>query len=449
MLGYRSLGCYSEASSGRALPNYVATPGNSTIAGCIAACKAKYRYIGMEYGRECWCGNTLGAIGSVSVPSTDCNMPCVDNATEYCGAGMRLNLYQPDDPPAPVIKYTVLSGSGKNAQVWNHQGCWTEPTVGRALSSLMYASDYMTLETCASFCNGYGLFGIEYRRECKFFFFFSFLRFARSTGFARGPRSSFADTHRAGYCGNDIQPGSFNSTTQADCYMTCMGDNSEYCGGNWRLQMYARSDFAMPVPAISSTTTSSSTSIVVATTSSTSTSSSTTSTSSTPTSTSSSTSTTSTSTRTSTSTSTTSAPSSSSSSSSSSSASSSSTTLAGPLPAATVNPGISPYSYYGCVAEPSKGRLLTQVAGGRADMSVALCNSLCPGKAFVGVQYAKECWCGASLNWNGDGSKGYPGVTPGRNATAVECSTRCAGNPYELCGAGLRMNLYYLDPAKM
>jgi hypothetical protein len=141
--------------------------GRNTVATCIAACKGRWRFAGLEYGRECWCGNTLGAIGSVPVAVDQCNMPCADNATETCGAGLRLNIYQPDEPPKPVIKAVVLSGAGDEAASWGFAGCFTEATVGRALAGPQYASDYMTLETCASFCAGYGVFGIEYRRECK------------------------------------------------------------------------------------------------------------------------------------------------------------------------------------------------------------------------------------------------------------------------------------------
>lgn len=118
----------------------------------------------------------------------------------------------------------------------------------------------------------------------------------------------------------------------------------------------------------------------------------------------------------------------------------------------TPNPGSPPYAYYGCVAEPSKGRLLSHLAaGGRKDMTVSLCFSLCktaeakiPGiSRFAGVQYGQECWCGSTINWIGDAKYGSPGVTPGRNATAVECKMRCTGAPNELCGGSLRMNLYY------
>jgi WSC domain len=53
VLGFTSLGCYTEATTGRALAKG-ANPTNVTIAGCIAACASGGNSMaGMEYGGEC------------------------------------------------------------------------------------------------------------------------------------------------------------------------------------------------------------------------------------------------------------------------------------------------------------------------------------------------------------------------------------------------------------
>jgi hypothetical protein len=104
-------------------------------------------------------------------------MTCADNGTEYCGAGSRLNVYQrgngtipgpttttsgttttPTATGGPQIKQTIGN--------WAFQGCWTEATNGRALASTTFANDSMTLESCASFCTGFKMFGVEYGRKC-------------------------------------------------------------------------------------------------------------------------------------------------------------------------------------------------------------------------------------------------------------------------------------------
>ena len=59
--GYTSIGCYTEATNGRALPNG-RTVTTKTVASCVSACSAqKYIYAGVEYGGEasqstpnCW-----------------------------------------------------------------------------------------------------------------------------------------------------------------------------------------------------------------------------------------------------------------------------------------------------------------------------------------------------------------------------------------------------------
>jgi len=50
---------------------------------------------------------------------------------------------------------------------WTFMGCWTESTTGRALASKTYADDTMTLDSCAAYCKGFQMFGVEYGRECK------------------------------------------------------------------------------------------------------------------------------------------------------------------------------------------------------------------------------------------------------------------------------------------
>lgn len=106
-------------------------------------------------------------------------MPCADNGTEYCGAGSRLNMYQRGNGTIPAP--TTTTGGSTTAPTatggpqikqaignWLFQGCYTEATNGRALSKSTFANDSMTLESCAAFCSGSSMFGVEYGRECMF-----------------------------------------------------------------------------------------------------------------------------------------------------------------------------------------------------------------------------------------------------------------------------------------
>ncbi|KAK4955380.1 hypothetical protein LTR28_006139 [Elasticomyces elasticus] len=58
--GYTSQGCYTEASSGRALSAYSLTSDAMSVEMCTQFCAGKGSvYAGVEYARECYCGNGL------------------------------------------------------------------------------------------------------------------------------------------------------------------------------------------------------------------------------------------------------------------------------------------------------------------------------------------------------------------------------------------------------
>lgn len=49
--------------------------------------------------------------------------------------------------------------------LYSYYGCQTEATTGRALNSLTYASNNMTLELCIATCASFTYAGVEYGRE--------------------------------------------------------------------------------------------------------------------------------------------------------------------------------------------------------------------------------------------------------------------------------------------
>ena len=193
---YTFQGCYTEGDGVRALTgafsyNYTAM----TLERCASACTG-YSFWGVEYGGECYCGNTLAASSTLATLS-DCSFVCPGNAYEYCGAGNRLELYLLSSltlsrSSAATSTTSVSSVSQKSASststktssssaatqtlaikqtvgAYTFQGCWTEATSARALSGATYI-DYtaMTLEECASSCAGWNYFGVEYGGECTF-----------------------------------------------------------------------------------------------------------------------------------------------------------------------------------------------------------------------------------------------------------------------------------------
>ncbi|CAD6446517.1 86c7ab1a-b181-4c17-907e-67653ddef4d4 [Sclerotinia trifoliorum] len=164
--GYDYLGCYSEATTGRALSGLQPAPpvGGFTIESCQKICSG-FEYFGMEYSNECYCGATINA-GSVLqagiIPTINgCDMLCAGNASEYCGGGSRLNMYQlngtTSTPPTGPITVTNLTG-------WNYLGCYNESTTGRALSGLEnpIPGANNSVEACSTACAAWTYFGVEY-----------------------------------------------------------------------------------------------------------------------------------------------------------------------------------------------------------------------------------------------------------------------------------------------
>ncbi|KAI1663060.1 heme peroxidase [Daldinia decipiens] len=89
---YVRVGCYNEIPGGRALTGAAYADDTMTLEICATDC-AGFEYWATEYGRECYCGNTIDSL-STPAPDADCQMVCAGDRYEYCGAGNRLELYQ-------------------------------------------------------------------------------------------------------------------------------------------------------------------------------------------------------------------------------------------------------------------------------------------------------------------------------------------------------------------
>lgn len=86
--------CISEPTSSRLLPFQIENNGtHMTIEKCLSDCW-KYQYAGVEYGRECWCGDSLNlAAGAMNVTDDKCGFTCPGSGSEYCGSGGHLSLF--------------------------------------------------------------------------------------------------------------------------------------------------------------------------------------------------------------------------------------------------------------------------------------------------------------------------------------------------------------------
>lgn len=294
---YGSIGCYTEATTGRALPNGITMPsGTRNVSTCIAGCSARnFLYAGLEYGQECWCGNAFSA-GSVPAPIAECKTPCGDNKNEYCGGSSRLNVYQAgtygNNTSSSTTSSTTLSSSSttvrssttttsiivssttssssssttvassttsssSSSTTTSVQSSTTTtsssvsatptgPSIKQTVGSYSYQGCYTEATT------GRALKEKTYANDS--------MTLESCASFCTGFNYFGTEYARECYCGNTIQAGSIPALNQADCSFLCAGDKTSYCGGSVRLQMYKLTSQVSTSASSSTSTTSSSSS---------------------------------------------------------------------------------------------------------------------------------------------------------------------------------------------
>ena len=64
----------------------------NTIKFCKKACfKKGYKYAGLQYSKECFCGNNVPR--KVASQQSECNMGCSGDRSQKCGGPNRMNVY--------------------------------------------------------------------------------------------------------------------------------------------------------------------------------------------------------------------------------------------------------------------------------------------------------------------------------------------------------------------
>ena len=118
------------------------------------------------------CASTLGS-GSGPTPSTDCDMVCAGNSSEYCGGPNRLSLYNYTQT-LPTSLAVGSGGTGSIAPVttglqgnWSYAGCYVDNVNGRILGNELDSAS-TTVESCIANCasQNFTIAGIEYSTQC-------------------------------------------------------------------------------------------------------------------------------------------------------------------------------------------------------------------------------------------------------------------------------------------
>lgn len=167
---YTSIGCYQDDTSNRTLVGDFSNSDTNTPAACVATCYSKgFRLAGVEWGRECYCGNDF--VNPNLLDISKCTQACSGDSTQTCGGEGVINVYSknvdapetPTQPPAPA----TTCGNNQHER-YVHQGCYTDNTRQRTLNSYSFTSDNMTPTTCSTKCfqKGYKYAGLENGNTC-------------------------------------------------------------------------------------------------------------------------------------------------------------------------------------------------------------------------------------------------------------------------------------------
>lgn len=214
-----------------------------TLEACATNCVG-FAYWGVEYGGECYCGNSLGAGSILATNQADCSFTCPGNAYEYCGAGNRLEMYSLSGSSSSttstasstsksitasstsVASSTSIKSSSTSSQTssatgiptgWKYDGCYSEGTAGRALQNQQPDSQTNTVESCIKTCIGlgYSVAGMEYGTQC--------------------------------FCDNYLYNGA-TLTASSNCNMACSGNSAEICGNANYLSIYHTGNLTVYAP---------------------------------------------------------------------------------------------------------------------------------------------------------------------------------------------------------
>lgn len=304
--GSSYVGCFVDGGP-RVLPSSSIASDDMTAAKCQANC-AGFEYFGVEYGRECYCGNDAP---TQTAPETDCSFPCAGSDAEFCGAGNRLNVYKRTAASSPTTPSSTspTASPAAAAASFVYRGCYSDSGNARSLAGRASYDDAMTVEKCAAACASYSLFGVEYGSQC--------------------------------FCGTELATAS-EARPEAECAMPCGGDATTLCGDTNRLSVYARPTSAEAVV-------------------------------------------------------------------------SSKETVGG-------------FSYQSCWSDSVGERSLADKTTASNTMTLETCATFCEGFTYFGVEYSTECFCGNAIR--------------GTAAPESECTELCAGDATEWCGGPNRLNVY-------
>jgi len=383
---YDYVSCWAEPDDGsRTLTTSYSVTGMTNEI-CAVTC-AGSQYFGTQYSVECWCGSTLAA-GSYAAPSTDCSAACSGDATETCGGGRRLSLYQlksSNSSATTTISTTSTSSSTTSSSTLitstsapssttsslstttstsSATTTTTTPSTSTSQSSSSTTTTSTTLSTSTSATSVTSSTSSTTATSVPSVGKYSFVSCLAEPDDGRALSAAFEGTtdmtlekcasicsiyqyfgtewSSECWCGNELGSGSV-AVPSSECSSVCAGDASEICGGSRRLSLYENLDWAAPGDPTN----------------------------------------------------------------------------------------VGDYEFYGCITD-SPARTLAANSLSSSTMTLETCATFCSGYEYFGVEWSVECYCGNAFTSG-------PVLVD-----SSECSMTCGGNSAELCGAGDRLSVYQL-----
>ena len=208
--GWAYDGCYVDNANGGILSAQQPDSDSLTIESCIDTCAAHgYAVTGVEYGKQCFCGNAVingGVQASASTASSQCHMPCSGNASESCGGPALMEIYSQGALQTSALAQVQTTGL---PDTWVYQGCIADQVGARTLSVQQNFDSTNSATTCLNNCNsqGYKVAGLEYSSQC--------------------------------FCGTMADVVESGPTDSTNCNMACSGNSNYICGGPGALNWYA------------------------------------------------------------------------------------------------------------------------------------------------------------------------------------------------------------------
>ncbi|XP_050537386.1 uncharacterized protein LOC126903300 isoform X2 [Daktulosphaira vitifoliae] len=187
------IGCYEESADNRIFNGYSKSFPVNTPSFCTKLCfKKGFKYAGVTYKSECFCGDQPPNESTFSkVEDNQCNTKCSGDANQFCGGGWRMGVFT-----------TGL----KDLDIENRDvGCFILDENGLNTHTVKY--EFVNTNSpsrCSGLCKevGYRYAGVA-KFNC--------------------------------YCTNRI-PANDNAVDDSECGNMCSGDNSQTCGDSDRIK---------------------------------------------------------------------------------------------------------------------------------------------------------------------------------------------------------------------